>query len=61
MWGVVEQLGGAERRGRVDGKQVQRVHGFEARHGGVGMWCDMPVQLLPAGYRRVELLRAERA
>ena len=38
-----------------------RVHGFEGRHGGVGMWCDLPVQMFPKNYRKVELNRAESA
>ena len=56
--GVVRELQGAERTVRVQRGRL-RAHGFEARHGGVGMWCDMPVQMFAAGFRKDELRRAE--
>ena len=57
------QLEGAHVKGGTSSwqrEQVQRVHKFEARNGGVGMWCDMPVQLFAPGYQKLELLRGER-
>ena len=39
---------------------MQREHGFEARHGGAGMWCDMPVQMFKPGAHKGEVNRGER-
>jgi hypothetical protein len=55
---VVRELGGAEKTVRAQRGRL-RVHEFEGRHGGVGMWCDMPVQMFAAGFQKRDLLRAE--
>ena len=57
------QLEGAHVKGGTSSWQrarVQRVHKFEGRNGGVGMWCDLPVQLFAPGYRKLDVLRGER-
>lgn len=60
VWAEQERV----RTGAWPGKPVrnlQLVHGFEARHGGAGAWIDVPVQVLPDYAPKAELNRAERA
>ena len=49
--------------GAWPGKPVQgmlHANEFEARHGGAGMWIDLPVQVFPKYAVRGEVNRGER-
>ena len=52
----------AQRRGPgdADDKSALPWHAFAARHGGVGSWIDLPVQLFDVDVRKEEVNRCER-
>lgn len=60
---ITNAVGFRLRKGVWPGKPVQgvqHVHEYEARHGGAGMWIDLPVSVLPVYADKLELNSEER-